>query len=255
MYADLPRPTIFAHRGASLHAPENTLAAFRLAVEQAADAIELDAKLCRDGHVVVIHDPTLERTTNGSGPVNAHTLAAIKQLDAGSFFDSAYQGEQIPTLDEVFGEVGKRLYINVELTNYTNVNDDLPDRVAGLVKRHNLADWVMFSSFNPIALRKIHGLLPGAPLGLLALGGGAGWWARSLMGRLVVPYQALHPEANDATAGLVRRLHDQKLRLHAYTVNNPEQMRRLFDFGVDGIFTDDPVLARQVLTRPPAATV
>src|SRR4030043_292433 len=90
-YVDLKRPTIFAHRGSSAYAPENTLAAFKLAVEQHADGIELDAKLSADGQIVVIHDPTVDRTTDGTGLVNSLTLPQIKQLDAGSKFDPAFR--------------------------------------------------------------------------------------------------------------------------------------------------------------------
>src|SRR5512138_2694544 len=95
-------PAIIAHRGASAHAPENTLSAFRLALEQGADGIELDAKLSADGHVIVIHDQTIKRTTGQPGIVRQMTLRQLKSMDAGSFFDSAYAGEQIPTLAEVF---------------------------------------------------------------------------------------------------------------------------------------------------------
>ena len=95
MFADLPRPTIFAHRGASAYAPENTLAAFELAVRQQADAIELDATLCADGHVVVFHDLTVDRTTDGSGSIHKLPLSALKEFDAGCAFDIAFRGERI----------------------------------------------------------------------------------------------------------------------------------------------------------------
>ena len=94
-------PLIFAHRGASAHAPENTLAAFELAFQQNADVIELDSKLSADGHVVVIHDQSVDRTTNGFGRVSELTLAGLRELDAGSHFSATFHGEQIPTLVEV----------------------------------------------------------------------------------------------------------------------------------------------------------
>jgi len=110
MLKDLPKPAVIAHRGACAYAPENTLAAFELAVQQQADAIELDATLSADGHVVVIHDTTVNRTTDGSGAVNNLSLAAIKELDAGSYYDIAFRGERIPTLSEVFETVGKKIF-------------------------------------------------------------------------------------------------------------------------------------------------
>lgn len=246
MFEHLPSPTIFAHRGASGYAPENTLAAFDLAARQGAPAIELDAKLSADGQVVVIHDQSVDRTTQGQGKVREMSLEQLKQLDAGSFFDSGFAGERIPTLDEVFASVGTRVFINVELTNYATPVDVLPRKVAALVRKHNLEKSVMFSSFNPLALVRIRHLLPECPIGLLALPGKAGAWARSGIGRLV-GYQALHPEASDVTPQLVELIHRRMQRIHVWTVNQEGQMRQLFGYGVDGIFTDDPPLAIQVL--------
>lgn len=248
MFSEPNRPIIFAHRGASAHAPENTLAAFDLALQQEADALELDAKLSIDGHVVVIHDQTVERTTDGQGEVRCMTLAALQELDAGSYFDIAFHGVRIPTLEQVFEAFGYKTFINVELTNYASPADDLPDRVVELVKRHRLEKRVLFSSFNPRALRKTIRSIPEVPIGLLALPGRPGWWARSWLGRMIVPYEALHPEIHDVTTALIESTHRRGYRLNVYTVNQPEDMRRLFAMGVDGIFTDDPRLARKVLS-------
>src|SRR5690348_16428729 len=110
MLESLPHPIVFAHRGASAYAPENTLAAFELALEQGAAAIEFDVKLSADGHIVVIHDRTVERTSDGSGRVNRLPLAALQKLDAGSWFSAEFRGAKIPTLDEVFETVGKKLF-------------------------------------------------------------------------------------------------------------------------------------------------
>jgi len=248
MLSTLPRPAIFAHRGASLYAPENTLAAFRLAVEQGADAIELDAKLSADGHVVVIHDQTVDRTTDGTGRVGELTLDALRRLDAGSHFGPEFAGEPVPTLEEVFAAVGAHLPINVELTNYASLRDRLPEKVAELVRRHGLEQRVLFSSFNPLALIHVRRELPHAPIGLLAMPGGRGSLARSWPGRLL-NYDALHPAWEDATRRLIESAQRRGRRVHAYTVNQRPAMETLFDRGVDGIFTDDPILARQVLNR------
>lgn len=245
LFDELPRPVIFAHRGASAYAPENTLASFELALRQGTDAIELDAKLTRDDQVVVIHDQTVDRTTEGSGRVKELTLAEMRKLDAGSHFDVAFKGEPVPTLDEVFKAVGQLTYINVELTNYSSVTDKLPEKVAMLVRKHKLARRVIFSSFNPIALIRIRRLVPEAPVGLLALPGKSGAWARGFPGRLI-GYHALHPEHNDVTPTLVKNAHRRGHRVFTYTVNREEDMRRLLGMEVDGIFTDDPVLAQQV---------
>ena len=243
---DLPRPAIIAHRGSSAYAPENTLAAFELAMRQGADVIELDAKLSADGQVVVIHDQTVDRTTPNTGRVNELTLAELRKMDAGSHFDIAFKGESIPTLDEVFKAVGQLGIINVELTNYTAVTDSLPDKVATLVKQHKLGHRVIFSSFNPIALFRIRRLVPEAPIGLLALRGSKGILARSWFGRLI-GYQSLNPQLCDVTPQLVSWVHRRNCKVFVYIVNHEKDMRDLFAIGVDGILTDDPVLAKQTV--------
>ncbi len=244
----LPKPAIIAHRGASAYAPENTLASFKLALQQSADAVELDAKLTADGQVVVIHDPTVDRTTLGAGNVHDLRLSELRKLDAGSHFDIAFQGEGIPTLEEVFKAVGQLTYINVELTNYKSINDDLPERVADLVRKYRLQQRVFFSSFNPLALIRAHRQIPEAPVGLLALPGASGALARSWLGRLI-GYQSLHPEKGDVTATLVNNAHRRGKKVFVYTVNEKEDMQRLFALGVDGIFTDDPLRAQEIIQK------
>jgi glycerophosphoryl diester phosphodiesterase len=248
MLSELPQAAIIAHRGASAYAPENTLAAFELALRQRANAIELDAKLSADGQVVIIHDQTVDRTTNNLGAVNSYTLAELQRMDAGSHFDLKFRGEPIPSLDNVFESIGRHTYINVELTNYASITDDLPGKVADCVKHHNITKRVLFSSFNPIALLRIRRSLPDAPIGLLAFTGWKGALARSWLGRLL-SYQSLHPELNDVTTPLLKNAHRRDHKVFVYTVNQEQDIRRMFALGVDGIFTDDPVLAHQILSE------
>jgi glycerophosphoryl diester phosphodiesterase len=245
MLESLPRPVIFAHRGACAHAPENTLAAFELALTQQADAIELDVKLSSDGYVIVHHDPTLDRTTDGKGRLKDKTLAELKKLDAGSFFSEKFTGEKIPTLEEVFEAVGKRTFINIELTNYKTPRDQLVETVCMLVKKHKMQKRVIFSSFLASNLSKARSYLPEVPRGFLALNGFLGSWARSF-GFVFGKYQALHPFVKDTTQQEVLRVHRLNRRIHVWTVNDERDMRRLFGWGVDGIFTDDPQLAVRV---------
>ncbi|HIE25626.1 MAG TPA: glycerophosphodiester phosphodiesterase [Anaerolineales bacterium] len=239
MLENLPSPIIFAHRGASAQAPENTLAAFELALEQGADAIELDVKLSSDQIPVVIHDPTVDRTTDGSGTVANLSLSALKELDAGD-------GQKIPTLDEVFERVGGKLLINVELTNYKTRDDQLVDKVVEVVKKHNLADNIIFSSFLPKNLKRTAKLLPQTPRGLLALPSLLGFFVRKFLFRKG-DFQALHPYLTDTSKRQIQNAHLNNRRVHVWTVNDPEDMHRLADWGVDGIFTDDVKLAVKVL--------
>lgn len=242
------KPLIIAHRGASMHAPENTLAAFHLAALNGADAIELDAKLSADGQVIVLHDQTVSRTTNGSGAANRLSLEAMKELDAGQWFSPEFAGERIPTLAEVFEAVGDQLFINVELTNYASPRDPLPARVADLVQRSGLEDRVLFSSFNPVNLLRIRSRLPNAQIALLALPGLPGLVARSKIGRLVSP-RFIHPSQTEVTQAYINKEHACKRKVNVWTVNDPAKMRQLFRWGVDGLFTDDPRSARQVLEQ------
>jgi len=237
---------VFAHRGASKYAPENTIAAFQLAVEQGADAIELDAKLSADGKVVVIHDQTVDRTTNGTGRVSKLTLSELKELDAGSFFARKFAAERIPTLDEVFESVGKRIFINVELTNYASRNDKLVPLVVEIVKRHGIQKNVLFSSFAPANLRRARRLLPEVPVGLLALPGVMGTLNRSRYLLSLSP-KILHPSLADVNSRLVEREHRRGRRVHVWTVNEEKDLRRMKELGVDGVFTDDPITALRVL--------
>lgn len=240
------RPMIYAHRGASAYAPENTLAAFRLAVEQGADGVELDAKLTPDGEVVVIHDQTVERTTGVHGRVIEMTAKELKTLDAGSFFNSQFRGEPIPLLSEVFEAVGGKVLINVELTNYASPTDALPERVAELVIRYGLQDSVFFSSFFPTNLIRVRRKLPHTQVAILALGGTKGNLMRGWVGRLASP-RFVHPYYSDVTAAYLQREHAQKRKVNPWTINDPAEMKRLYQIGIDGIITDDPRLARQVL--------
>ena len=245
MLTFLPQPIIFAHRGASAYAPENTLAAFEQALIQGADGIELDAKLSADGHVVVIHDATLDRTTGVHGRVKDLSLADLQALNAGSFFSNNFSTETIPALEEVFESFGKELFINVELTNYNTPRDHLVETVCMLVKKFNLQKRVMFSSFYDLNLSKARSYLPEVPCGLLAYPNLLGAWARSF-GFAFGKYTALHPYLKDVTPQQVQRVHRLKGRVHVWTVNLEADMRCLFDWGVDAIFTDDPQLAVRV---------
>jgi glycerophosphoryl diester phosphodiesterase len=245
MLESLPQPVVFAHRGASAYAPENTLAAFELALAHGADAIELDVKLSADGHAVVIHDATVDRTTGARGWVKDLSLAQLRALEAGSFMAAQFHGEKIPMLEEVFEAVGRRTFINVELTNYDSPGDHLVETVCMLVKKFNMQKRIMFSSFHASNLKKARGLLPDVPRGLLAINDYRGVWVRSFVFAFG-NFQALHPHIENTSPQQVGRVHRLRRRVHVWTVNAENDIRRVFRWGVDGIFTDDPRLAVQI---------
>jgi glycerophosphoryl diester phosphodiesterase len=238
---------VIAHRGASAHAPENTLAAFELALKQGADAIEMDVDLCQDGHLIVIHDRSVNRTTEGSGFVRDMPLSALKELDAGSHFDIAFKGEPIPTLDEVFELLGKRVVINLELKQPAVPVEKLTEKVAISILRHSLIGSVIVSSFYPAILRSLRKILPDVALALLTLHGIKGALLRSWFGEIIAPHQAIHPDFRDVTPGFVKWIRNTGRRLNAYTVNTPDDMVWLINLGIDGIITDDPLMAKRVV--------
>ena len=251
MLAELPSPLILCHRGAKKYAPENTLAAFKTALELGADGFELDTQLTSDGHVVVYHDGIVDRTTNGHGKLSKLPLAELRELDAGSSFSEKFRGEKIPTLDEVFETIGKRAIINVELKNFSTPFDNLVEKVCEAVRHHGMQKNIIFSSFLPWNLKKAARILPEVPRGLITIKGRWGVWGRSF-GFNFGDYNALHPNLGDVTAQQVQRVHKLKRKINVWTVNAEEDMRRLLGWGVDGIMTDDPLLAIRVARGPSA---
>lgn len=248
MIEHFPRPVIFAHRGDCAHAPENTLPSFQQALQKGADGVELDAKLTADGHVVVIHDSTVDRTTDGKGRVAALALEGIRKLDAGRWFNDKFSGTKIPLLEEVFETVGRDKLINIELTNYSSPRDGLVVKVSELIKRHGNQEQILFSSFFPSNLKIAAQILPEVPRALLAMPGLIGLWARSF-GFMFGNYQAIHAHISNTSREQIQRAHRVKRRVHVWTVNTPAQINQLKAWGVDGFFTDDPQAAVHSLGR------
>lgn len=244
----IPAPIIFAHRGASRYAPENTLSAFQLAFEQGAKAIELDVKLSKDGEVVVFHDLTLERTTNGKGLLKNHTLEELNQLDAGSFFHQKFYNERIPTLSQVLDLINGKYLVNIELTNYSTLNDELIPKVALIVKKKSAQNSIIFSSFSPGNIIKIKHAFPEVPAALLTPPGFIGIIMQSDVYRRISP-EFIHVNIQSIKKGSIDREHRRHRRVNVWTVNQESQMQYLISVGADGIFTDDPSLALQVIGK------
>jgi len=240
-----------AHRGASAAAPPNTLAAFEKAVELGADGIEFDVQLSADRVPVVIHDFTVDTTTDGSGRVAEKTLAQLKQLDAGSHFDPAFAGERIPTLEEVLEATGNRLLLNVELKCFSPCDGGLEQAVIAQIKRHATDDRVLLSSFNPFSLRRAKKIAPHIPVGLLYAPDLSLPLRRAWLAPLV-PHEARHPEHTMVDARYVAWARRRGYRVNTWTVNDPDEMRRLIGLGVDGIITNVPDVLRDALegSRP-----
>ncbi len=240
-------PLIIAHRGASASAPENTLAAFQLAYDQKADGIELDVMLSADQELIVLHDEHVDRTTDGQGTVSEMSLAELKNLNAAAKFKAGWpKPEPLPLLCEVFDLVGKKMLINIELKNFKEPFNDLTQRVITLVEKAGLEETVLLSSFNPFNLQAAKRCNPKIKRGLLTEGGKRGRLLRGALG-MAFPYDALHPYFEDVDLDLMRRLHGKRKQVNPWTVDEPQDLLRLKDLGVDMIITNDPLKARQVL--------
>ena len=234
-------PFLYAHRGASAQAPENTLAAFRCAIEARADGVELDVHLSADGVPVVIHDATLERTTDGSGPVDLLAAAELATLDAGSWFAPAFAAEPLPTLAAVLDLLVGRLRINVELK----------DAAAGLAVLDLLPCFpgaeVVLSCFDRAALHALRRADPRVPLAVLSEESG---WHRLIPEALTLGATALHLRADVVTRPLVAAARATGLPVYAWTVDAPGAVRTLLRAGVTGLFTNDPARLRSSLMSP-----
>jgi glycerophosphoryl diester phosphodiesterase len=241
----LPRPIIFGHRGANRYAPENTLSAFKIAYEQGAPAIELDVMLSSDEKLMVIHDSTVNRTTNGKGKVNELSLDALKKLDAGSKYSDKYKEERIPTLEEVFDLTSGKYLVNIELKNYHAPGDDLVERVVDLILKRKMIDSVIFSSFLPGNIIKIRRLLPDVPAALITLGGIVGKLEITPLFRWLSP-EFIHPDYQLVDENFIQREHAHNRRVNVWSVNEEADLRRFILADVDGIITDDPNMALNI---------
>lgn len=235
----LAKPVIYAHRGASKYAPENTMAAFELAASMGAPAIELDTMLTRDGIAVIMHDSNVDRTTNGSGMVNQLSIDEISRLDAGAWFSDKFKGEPVPGLRDVFAKFKNTLLINVELKNYHSPFDDLVEQVAALVQELDNLDSLIFSSFMPHNLLRLKKLLPKAKTALLVDEGVTGRILSSRLFSSISP-DFIHPSRDYIDQEYLEREHANRRKVNAWTVNDHRQAKQFIEWGIDGLITDDP---------------
>jgi glycerophosphoryl diester phosphodiesterase len=238
----MPPPQIIAHRGASGHAPENTTAAYRLAIELGSQFIEADLQVCRDGHIVAMHDAMLQRTTNGRGSVAESTLEELRAIDAGRWFDRDFAGQRMPTVEEVLGlsaEADVGFYFQIRCPFSAEFGASLIRAVRNL----DALNRVVVVSSDPIAIESLRKLNDAVVTGILI--------------------EAPHPDPVEqaarcgaqqlclredlVTAEIVHRTHNAGLLAVAWTVNLPGRMRALLPTGVDRIVTDFPDRMRAII--------
>lgn len=238
----LKRPVIIAHRGYKAKYPENTLASFEAAVACGAPMIELDITLTRDRKIVVIHDDTLNRTTSGRGAVMDFTLTELKQLDAGAWFSPAFQGQTIPTLEELFHWIHPPVLLNIEIKTSAfephHPPDAIENQLVDMIRANHRMQQVLVSSFEPGFLINIARQHPDISLALLS---------KKKADNAVVSFckkyniVSWNPNHRILTPDQVRRMHQHNIAVFPYTVNRLKDAKKLINMGVDGFFTDDPV--------------
>jgi glycerophosphoryl diester phosphodiesterase len=232
MYAG--RTLVFGHRGASAYAPMNTIPAFELAHQQGADGIELDVHRTKDGEVVILHDFSVDGTTNGTGEIKDMTLTQLKKLDAGAWFSPSFVNTRIPTLEEVFLAVGRFLFINIEIKSQTIESDGLEALVATLIHKYGMTERVIVSSFNPYVLMRFRGIFADVPLGYLTAPNEIIPAPEGLTFEAHHPYQAILDNAT------IAQYKSQADFINTWTVNDPVRARELAQMGVNGLITDKP---------------
>lgn len=228
------RSRVIAHRGCGFAAPENTLRAVCCAIALEVDGIELDVHSSRDGEIVVLHDFTVDRTTNGSGSVAELTLRELKELDAG-------ENQSIPTLQEVIDEVrGRGILLNIEIKP-----TGIEEQVLQIITHNDFFDQAIISSFLWPVLETVREIHSEVETGLLYL--------VDLEDPIQVAYElgvnALHPHCGLVTPQLVEKCHDSGLDINPWTVNDNQEMQRLIDLAVDSIITDYPTRLKELLQK------
>lgn len=236
---------VIAHRGASAYAPENTLASFELALRQGADGVELDARLTADRQVIVMHDAAVDRTTNGTGPVERMPLSTVRNLDAGGWFGPQYAGERAPTLAEVLDLCHGRALVDIEMKSAHPLALGLAHRVVEEIDRTGARQQVIVTSFNPLALAEVRRLRPAIPTGLLYTGRKGRARARRVYAPWLHPAIML-PHDSVGSPPFIRYWHALHRLVYIWTVDGEQRMRQLCLAGADGIITNRPDLLRTV---------
>jgi len=234
------------HRGAPEVAPENTLPSFLAALEQGAQGVELDVMLSKDGEIMVIHDPHLEKTTTGSGLVSEYTLAELKQLDAGALFGEPFIGTTIPTLQEVIDSLPSTALINIEIKGQRIFTDGLERAVVNVVAEKGLLDRVIVSSFNPVSLLRVKWADSRIPIALLYSPDLPVYLSEGWLIPVIRP-EVLHPRYDMVDEAYMKWARNKGYRVNVWTVNEAAEIKRLLDLRVDGIITDRPDLLHQIL--------
>ena len=234
---------IFAHRGAKGTHPENTMIAFKEAQRVHADGIELDVRLTKDGHVVIIHDETIDRTTNGKGFVHEMTLQELKRFDASSTFKKSKEKVDIPTLDEFLQWFKKNnLLCNIEFKTRHLKEHELIEKTISLVRKYKVQEQIIFSSFNHYAIVYAYRMAPEIEIAPLIRDPIFNPWIYAD----AIHAKGFHPHYKSISSELINAAQSYGIQVRPYTINNDEDMLRLFELEVSAIITDFPDKAKRL---------
>ena len=244
---------IISHRGANIYAPQNTLPAFRRGLELGADGFETDVHLTRDGQLVLCHNYSIDKTSNGTGLISRMTLDVLRGYDFGSYLSEKFAGTRIPTLGEFLDLVAaERLRVlNIELKSPKENETAIVGETIAAVKEHGLFDRLLISSFDPALLTEAKKIDPATKTGFLYSPNSKVTFRILHRNMLAVAKEigadALHPFSLYVTKNLVDAAHSAGMEVNVWTVNSPKSVLRMAALGVEGIITDYPDVARGVL--------
>ena len=232
---------ITAHRGSSLRAPENTMAAILAAVEDHADYVEIDVQLTADDYVVLGHDATLKRVAGVNRSISSMTLDQLKEIDVGSWFSTDFREEQVPTLEEVMEYSKGRINLNIEIKS-VGKDSVLPDKVVELIRSHGMQEQCVVTSTSLNYLRKVKSLMPELRTGYIISAAYGDFYSDEAVDFISI-------RSGFVSESLVTTLHEQGCGIHVWTVNSKSEMERMLVLGVDNIITDKPAEVRSVIYR------
>ena len=237
---------IIGHRGATGYAPENTMASMDLAYKQGCDGIEFDVQLTKDHELVVIHDWTLDRTTNGRGEVKDLTLEEIRSFDAGSWFGPDFKGERVPTLGEVFEHFPKDFFLNLEIKIQGYDHRPIEAAVLKLIEEYDRKEHTLVSSFNNHRLRNLMDISEGLKFAVMY----EGYLSEiPIKDAYTHKIRSFHPSKDYVDGELVEKAKERDLQVYTWTVNDLQTAKRLQEIGVDGIITNYPSFMIQHLKK------
>lgn len=235
---------LIAHRGAADSAPENTLAAIGKALEGPAEFIEIDVHRTRDGQVVVMHDATVDRTTNGQGKIADLTLAELRQLDAGSWFDPGFRQEKVPTLEEVLALVNGKKKLLIEIKKGDDYYEGIEEHTLELIRQHKAQNWTVIQSFYDEVLNKVWKSEHAVTTHKLIIGK-VPWLPiyfdhRLRWGSLDKYYRAAAINVNEhfATRAFIRHVHNKGFKTYVWTVDDPREINKVTGRGADGVISN-----------------